>query len=681
MKIKNLKRLYLFVIFIVVFGCKDNKKNDNNSHSLNVLLSEANNFNYSIEERKKLIQKSEKIIETFQNNDSIVRENYFKLAGRFYNIDDLENYHRISKKVLTLSKQSKNQYDIARSLNYVGDYYFTKFKNDSAYYYFTKAEKKFDSLSKTKDLIRVKFSKSDILLFEKDFSGAEVETIKILKIAKAINDNRLVYDCLVNLGNALVGLNNIDEAIGYYLKALTTLNELTTDPQYLELNAQTYNCLGKAYAKKEDYYESINYYDKGIESLENSNTNSQIYSSLIGNKAYSQLKLGEFELAEVKLFEALHDKEKEGNIPGIVYLDLHIGELFITQKEYKKAYYYLNRALVYAQKNEILEDELKALRLLSKLNLPNKSKLYERYIELSDSLLDSERANRNKFARIEYETDEILNEKKIIQHQKEEISSQRWYILFGSSGLILLLGLIYNSKMQYNKNKQLQFEREQQESNEQIYKLMLRQQTLINDVRQEEKKRISQDLHDGVMSRLTSTRLNLFILSKKNDPETIRKCLIHIEKIQDIEKELRNISHDLNKESLLEKDSFKVIINDLFEEYCEAINVTYQIKIDKNIAWNAMDNTLKIHLYRIMQECLQNIYKYSEATLVNLSIKKVLDRIIVDLEDNGVGFEVEKAKEGIGLKNMSSRVNALNGEFKVYSAVSKGTHINISFPY
>lgn len=681
MKTENLKRLYLFVIFTLLLNCKEEHKNDFNSHSLDVLFEEANDFNKPIEIRKNKTLQAEKTIENLTINDSLLRNHYLKLAGRYYNINDLENYYRISKKALLLSEESKNQYDIARSLNYIGDYHFSKFRNDSAYYYFTKSEKKFDSLNKTKDLIRVKFSKSDILLFEKDFSGAEVEIIKILKIAKVINDNRLVYDCLVNLGNTLVGLNNIDEAIGYYLKALSVLSNLTSDPQYPELKAQTYNCLGKAFAKKENYEESIKYYDKGIEVLTENNSKSQIYSSLIGNKAYSQLKLGDFETAEVKLFEALHDKEREANIPGIVFLDLHIGELFIHQRDHKKAYYYLNRALNYAQKNGILEDELKALRLLSKLNLPNKSKLYERYIELSDSLLDTERANRNKFARIEYETDEILNEKKIIQHQKEEISSQRWYILLASSGLILLLGLVYNSKMQYNKNKQLQFEREQQESNEQIYKLMLRQQTIINDVRQEEKRRISQDLHDGVMSRLTSTRLNLFILSKKNDPETIQKCLKHIDNIQDIEKDLRNISHDLNKESLLEKDSFKVIISDLFEEYCNAINIEYQIKIDKNIAWNAMDNTLKIHLYRIMQESLQNIYKYSEATLVNLSIKKVLDKIIIDLEDNGVGFELGKVKEGIGLKNMSARVNALNGEFKVYSAISKGTHINISFPY
>ncbi|QYS87435.1 hypothetical protein JJC03_06035 [Flavobacterium oreochromis] len=247
--------------------------------------------------------------------------------------------------------------------------------------------------------------------------------------------------------------------------------------------------------------------------------------------------------------------------------------------------------------------------------------------------------------------------------------------------MIILLILLYNNKSQHSKNKQLQFEREQQESNEQIYKLMLQQQHLINDTRQQEKKRISQELHDGVMSKLTSTRLNLFILSKRQDTETIQKCLKYIDNIQNIEKELRNISHDLNQDTFLEKESFKLIIQNLFEDYCNAINIEYILEIDSNIVWEAIEASVKIDIYRILQESLQNTYKYSHATLVILSIKKVLDRLIIDIEDNGVGFDINKVKEGIGIKNINSRAKSMNGEVKFYSTVNKGTHINLSLPY
>ena len=669
-----------YLVFFFLLGCSKKEKEAETKQIL-TLLEKGNDYNLSLSKRLRFILLAEKNLDAVQKNDSTYRHHYFTLAARYYNVEKYEDYLRVSRKAYDLGVKAKDELSKAKGLHYIGDYHFLKFKNDSAYYYFTKAEKKYDSLQLIKELIRVKFSKSDILLYEKDFSGSEVETIKVLKIAKAVNDHRLVYDCLVNLGNALLGLNNVEEAIAYYFKALSTTHQLETDPQYYSLNAQVLNYIGKAYAKKGEFKKAISFYNKALFETDLKVLDSYIYSSIISNKAFSDLKLGNYDEAESKLLETLHLREKQQNTPGLVLSNLYLGELYIAKKEFNKAVFYLLKAQKIANKNKIYEDELRVLKLLSSLKLPNKDALYERYIDLNDSLQNIERTKRNKFARIEYETDEILNEKKLIQEQKEQISSQRWFILFGSTGLILLLALLYNNKVQYSKNKQLQFEREQQESNEQIYKLMLKQQGLINEVRQQEKRRISQELHDGVMSRLTSTRLNLFVLSKRNDEETIKKCLKHIEDIQEIEKELRNISHDLNKESLLEKESFKVIINNLLEEYCEALQIQYQIKIDKNIVWDVVDGTTKIHLYRILQESLQNIYKYSKASHVNLSFKKVLDRIIIDIEDDGVGFEVTKVKEGIGLKNMSARVSSLDGQFKIYSALSKGTHINISLPY
>ncbi|RVU90770.1 hypothetical protein EH230_07600 [Flavobacterium columnare] len=674
------RRLLLISLMFFLFSCK---KEVEIGHDLNIEDSSANtNSPISLQEDKKrdaIIIENE--LQKNTHNTSSLRKSYFKLAGRYYNLEDSENYLRISRIAFKLAKEAQDPVDIAKGYHYIGDYFYLNFKNDSAYYYFTRSEKNYELLKKTKELTRVKFSKADILLYEKDFSGAEVEFIKVLKIAKAINYTRLIYDCYLNLGNVLVGLNSPDEAIAYYNKALSTINLLTKDPQYEALKAQVYIYLGKAYSKKKAYHEAIVQYDEGLLFSNPEKIGSYTYSSLISNKAYAEMQLDNLEIAEEKLYESLKIRKKDNNIPGIVLSNIYLGELYLYKKDVPKAISFLRNAKKIASENKILEDELRALRLLSKIDKKNQYDLYEEYINLSDSIQTVEFNKRNSFARIEYETDEILTEKQIIQEEKEQISSQRWLILFGSSGMIILLILLYNNKSQSSKNKQLQFEREQQESNEQIYKLMLQQQHLINDTRQQEKKRISQELHDGVMSKLTSTRLNLFILSKRQDQETIEKCLKHIENIQNIEKELRNISHDLNQETFLEKESFKLIIQNLFEDYCNAINIEYILEIDTNIVWEAIETSVKIDIYRILQECLQNTYKYSHATLVILSIKKVLDRLIIDIEDNGVGFDINKVKEGIGIKNINSRAKSMNGEVKFYSTINKGTHINLSLPY
>lgn len=209
---------------------------------------------------------------------------------------------------------------------------------------------------------------------------------------------------------------------------------------------------------------------------------------------------------------------------------------------------------------------------------------------------------------------------------------------------------------------------------------MLDQHNKIDEGRQAEKKRIAQELHDGIMSKLTSTRLNLFVLSKRNDEETIKKCITHIDGIQEIEKEIRAISHDLNRDIFAAKDSFKAIIEALFENQKSISEANYSIEIDDKISWENIDSATKMHLYRIFQESLQNIYKYAKAKNVMASINKIDNQIAIEIKDDGKGFDVKKAKEGIGLKNMNARIAAINGTITFQSEKGKGTTIKINIP-
>jgi len=107
---------------------------------------------------------------------------------------------------------------------------------------------------------------------------------------------------------------------------------------------------------------------------------------------------------------------------------------------------------------------------------------------------------------------------------------------------------------------------DQQKANEEIYQLLQNQQNKMDEGRQLEKKRIAQDLHDGIMNRLASTRLNLHVIAENSETETIKKCLPFIDGIQEIEKEIRNIAHDLNSNVFSNKASFIGIIESFIEE-------------------------------------------------------------------------------------------------------------------
>ena len=474
-------------------------------------------------------------------------------------------------------------------------------------------------------------------------------------------------------------MNDFDKSLEYYNKAFETTQKLENDSQYFSLKSQTYFYIGCLFNKNKKYKQAISYFEKGLNFSKSQKLELYLYANFINNLAYSKFKLGD-KSAIREFNEAFGILDSLKNIPGIVSNKLNLSEYYLFQKDTAKAFILANQAKVTAHKNKIFEDELKILELLVKIDPKNNEFYNNRFIKLSDSLQNNERATRNKFARIEFETDEILNEKNTIEVEKEAISWQRWLIL-GSSLLVLIIGgLVYFTKMQHSRNKVLEFEKEQQVANEAIYQLMLDQQSKIDEGRNVEKNRISQELHDGIIGKLASIRLNLFVLKMKKDEDTINNSLIHINKIQDVENEIQAISRDLAKDIFTAKDSFQTIIEELFENQASISKLDYTLYIDPKIVWENIASPTKMHLYRIFQESLQNIYKYAGAKNISAKISKIESNIEIEIEDDGKGFDVSKTKDGIGLKNMKSRSDLIKSELNIVSNKDIGTKINLVFP-
>src|SRR5690606_3585270 len=122
------------------------------------------------------------------------------------------------------------------------------------------------------------------------------------------------------------------------------------------------------------------------------------------------------------------------------------------------------------------------------------------------------------------------------------------------------------------------------------------------------------------------------------------------------------------------------IIKSLLETQTKAYKLTYVLRNDDNIDWDGITNKTKIHYYRIIQESLQNIYKHANATEVHISFNQINNVICLTISDNGIGFDVNKARKGIGLKNIYSRVKEINGELDLKSTRDSGTELTIKAP-
>mgnify|MGYP001950343351 CR=1 FL=1 len=348
-------------------------------------------------------------------------------------------------------------------------------------------------------------------------------------------------------------------------------------------------------------------------------------------------------------------------------------DFFLKNKILDSAVTRAKESYTIAKELEIYEFVLKSLKQLSEASPKEEVKSYlDEYIKLSDSLIDNERVSRNKFARIEFETDKLKEE-------KEKAARERQIFLLSSIGLFVTLVLIYIIITQRAKNRELEFNRQQQEANEEIYNLMLAQQDKIDEGRTKEKKRISEELHDGVLGRLFGTRLSLDSLNLQNTPEAIKTREQYINELKSIEQEIRKISHDLNVD-FVSGSSFSDILESLVTTQMQAYQLNHTYEEDDKIDWDIVSNKTKIHVYRMLQETMQNIYKHAQASHVKISFQLKNNVILLTVEDDGLGFNTAKARKGIGLKNFESRADALGGKVEIFSKPEQGTKVLIHIP-
>jgi len=357
----------------------------------------------------------------------------------------------------------------------------------------------------------------------------------------------------------------------------------------------------------------------------------------------------------------------------VVYSNIHLSEYYLSLNDTVESQKYAKQALQISKKTKLSNDLLGSLKQISLVDHKNSSLYSKEYISINDSIQLEERKSKDKFARIAFETDEIIQE-------KDKLAEQNRSLLYFFIGTLFVGLLLFVIRTQRAKNRELLLKQQQQKVNEEIYNLMISQQATIEENRVKEKKRIAQELHDGVLGRLFGARLNLDSLNRFSDEESINNRFNYLTELKNIEQDIREISHDLNREKYVLINNFVAIVSNLLEEQESSFEAEVTSGIDEKIKWETLNNTAKINLYRILQESLQNINKYAKAKNIYVEFKADDEFIILKITDDGEGFEVSGKKKGIGLQNMLSRTNECNGVFDIKSKKGKGTTIMVTIP-
>ena len=573
-----------------------------------------------------------------------------------------------NRRYLKSATKNLDSINMGLSCEYMGYYYMHHNFLDSAYFYYDKSDKIYENIKSSKNRARVLLNLAIIQKNIKDYTGSEINTFKALRIFERYQNHPLLYSCYNNLGIIYNELKEYSQALKYHKKAEEQLKYIAD----LSYKLTTINNIGVVYQRMGKFSQSIKKFLEALKEKDIIRKDAKLYAMLLDNLAYSKF-LQNPDADVINYYKkALCIRDSIKHTDGTIINKLHLGKYYLYHQDTLRAKVCFSESYILSKENNDYRDLLSSLLLLSQIEKTDKGDKYKEYIRISDSLHNEERILRNKFARISYETAQFIAENKSLSLQK------KWGLLLFSAVLIVGV-LVYIIRNQHVKNKELKLIREQQLAHEEILELKISSQRKLEEGREKEKQRISRELHDGILSKLFGLRLNLELLNSENDLKRKEERAEYLSQLKELESEIRDVSHELNKDQLLEEVSFLEIIKELTIEQEGIGKYTSQLLISENIIWVKLINSLKLHVYRIIQEALFNISKYAGAEHVIIKLWEQSDYLYLEIIDDGKGFSIKRVNKGIGLKNMQLRTKELKGDFKITSG-KKGTKIEVEIP-
>lgn len=260
-------------------------------------------------------------------------------------------------------------------------------------------------------------------------------------------------------------------------------------------------------------------------------------------------------------------------------------------------------------------------------------------------------------------------------------TNQTGLIVITGIFLMFFMGMILLLFFHFSKKKIIQKELEKKNL-ELDYQKDLILATL--EVQETERKRIAQDLHDDISSKLNIVSLNSHLLTTpdltEDEVADITGNIINL-----VSKTLANsrrLAHDLLPPVL---DKFGLHAG--LEELCFDLNSTKSTEVhyENSVKFNNNDTNRHLHVFRIIQELMNNSIRHGNASVISITIDELDGKTVCKYSDNGKGFDMKNLKSsnnkksGLGMKNIESRIIFLEGSLKIDSAVNKGINVVFNF--
>ena len=647
-------------------------------------------------------------------NDPLMKQFFFLTALLFFISTNAQDNTRLDS-LLTSSKTDQGR-DLVHTLNEIS----WEYKNsnaDSALVYGRKALKVAESINDQQAIASAYNSIASSYEALSDYDNALQFHKKSLDIKTQIKDTKGIANTYNNLGIIYDTKGNYSKALENYFDALRIYEEYADEFQKVPM---VYVNIGIVYKKQKEYEKVLEYYQKALKIYQENNytigeaiTMGNVGSVLINLKRYDEsmqysrnaetlydslgytryvpymrvniaiakdsLKL--YSEASKDYLSSIEAFTKDNNLYELSNAKVNLARNYISNGKYAEAKNQLNEALKIINKKGYKEMEIKALKQLSQVGAATgdyKSAFtyLNRYSIEKDSVFETEKTKTVFELETKYETQkkekEILTQRADLAEKELDISKKNNYIL-GLAALAIVLGLIgylfYNQ--QKLKNRQLKKEN-------QLKDALLKIET--QNKLQEQRLRISRDLHDNIGAQLT------FIISSLDNlkygfkiPEKLGQKLKGISEFTTTTiYELRDTIWAMNKDAISFEDLETRISNFIDKANLAGKNIDFVFDVDSTVdSQKSFSSVAGMNIYRIIQESINNAMKYAQASKISVGISNENDKLKIRIKDDGMGFDLDKTELGNGLNNMKKRAVELNGELQIISNANEGTSIEL----
>ena len=514
-----------------------------------------------------------------------------------------------------------------------------------------------------------------------EFEKALESQLQSVRILEEVGQKRYLASALNSVGITYKHLGKWEAALPFYKRSLQLCREL----EFPRGICMTLNNVGTILDQLEQFDSSLVYYNAALELAYELDLKGMQANCLNNIGGVYSLR-DEFVPAKAMFEKAVKVDQEAGNDQGVILTLINLGHLHHEQGLGEQAIAYGKQALAYGESVGATADLSRAYRLLFlshhlEKNYEEALNYHLKYIQNRDSLLNIDKQARIEEIQTRYETEKKEKENLQLaqqvsekQYAIERAEARNRLVLGFGGGLLLFLVVVGGLLVNRNRLKQQAIlERERGQLQQQQFKAVI-------DAEEKERKRIARELHDGLGQLLSTAKLHLtgLKMSMASQPEQASTRMDNsVQLLNQAVGEVRSISHNLMPGALINLGLLSAV-RELIANVNEAGGV--QVEVAADGLEKRLEENVEIAFYRIIQEFVNNSIKHSGAQKIRVQLQQVGTKLALHINDDGKGIAPEAIQnsQGIGWKNIYSRVALLNGEIDISSKPNQGTSLQIA---